>query len=92
MAVVAGEALGRSRGCLSTKIHLAVDGRGRPLSVLISPGQAGDNPFLLPALDAIAIRRARTGRARQRPDMLIADRGYAHDSSLVLIAALIWLT
>jgi len=28
---------------------------GRPLSVLISPGQAGDNP-LRPALDAIAIR------------------------------------
>ena len=42
-----GEALGRSRGGLSTKIHLAVDGRGRPLSVLLTAGQAGDNPPLL---------------------------------------------
>jgi transposase len=42
--VIPGEALGRSRGGLSTKIHLAVDGRGRPLAVMISPGQAHDNP------------------------------------------------
>ena len=41
---VEGEGLGRSRGGLSTKIHLAVDRRGRPLRVLLTPGQAGDNP------------------------------------------------
>jgi transposase len=47
--------LGRSRAGLSTKIHLAVDGRGRPLSVLLTPGQAGDNPQLLNLLDAISV-------------------------------------
>src|SRR6202165_558307 len=31
-------ALGRSRGGLSTKVHAAVDGRGRPLVILLSPG------------------------------------------------------
>ncbi len=31
----AGRGLGRSRGGLSTKTHLAVDGRGRPLAVLL---------------------------------------------------------
>lgn len=41
------QALGRSRGGLSTKIHLVVDGRGRPLSLLITPGQAGDAPAFL---------------------------------------------
>jgi hypothetical protein len=56
VALTGGEALGRSRGGLSTKIHLDVDGRGRPLSVLLTGGQAGDNPQLLPVLDAIAIR------------------------------------
>lgn len=81
MAVTAGEALGRSRGGLSTKIHLAVDGRGRPLSVLLSGGQAGDNPYLLPVLDAIAIRGPGGSRARKRPDLLLADKGYAHDST-----------
>lgn len=74
-----GEALGRSRGGLSTKIHLAVDGRGRPLSILLTPGQAGDNPQLLNVLDAISINRPGPGRPRKRPDMLIADKGYAHD-------------
>jgi transposase len=81
VAVTPGEALGRSRGGLSTKIHLAVDGRGRPLSVLVSGGQAGDNPYLLPVLDAIAVRRAGPGRPRKRPALLLADKGYAHDST-----------
>ena len=80
MAAADGEALGRSRGGLSTKIHLAVDRRGRPLSILLTGGQAGDNPQLLNVLDAIAVRH-RWGRPRKRPDMLIADKGYAHDST-----------
>jgi len=73
--------LGRSRGGLSTKIHLAVDGRGRPLSILLTGGQAGDNPQLLNVLDAIAVHHGGPGRPRKRPDMLIADKGYAHDST-----------
>jgi hypothetical protein len=44
---VEGEGLGRSRGGLTSKIHLAVDGRGLPMSVLVTPGQAGDNSQLL---------------------------------------------
>jgi transposase len=71
--------LGRSRGGLTTKIHLAVDGRGRPLSVLLTAGQAGDNPQLLPLLDAIRVHDGSPGRPRKKPDMLIADKAYAHD-------------
>jgi transposase len=74
-----GEAIGRSRGGLTTKIHLAVDGRGRPLSILLTPGQAGDNPHLLPLLNAIRVKAPGPGRPRKRPEMLIADKGYAHD-------------
>jgi len=81
VGVTAGEAIGRSRGGLSTKIHLAVDGRGRPLQILLTPGQAGDNPHLLPLLEAITVNRPGPGRPRTRPDMLIADKGYAHDST-----------
>nr|WP_275581273.1 IS5 family transposase [Micromonospora luteifusca] len=76
-----GEAIGRSRGGLSTKIHLAVDGRGRPLSILLTPGQAGDNFQLLALLDAIRVNEPGPGRPRKRPDLLIADKGYAHDST-----------
>lgn len=81
VAASEGEALGRSRGGLTTKIHLAVDGRGRPLSILLTPGQAGDNPQLWPLLDAIEVNQPGPGRPRKRPDMLIADKAYAHDST-----------
>ncbi|WP_447040593.1 IS5 family transposase [Streptomyces sp. DSM 118878] len=37
-------ALGRSCGGLTTKIHLAADGRCRPLAFVLTPGQAGDAP------------------------------------------------
>jgi transposase len=66
---------------LSTKIHLAVDGLGRPLSILLTPGQAGDNPQLLSLLDHISIHQPGPGAPRKRPDMLLADKGYAHDST-----------
>ncbi|SCC59497.1 hypothetical protein GA0061091_1361, partial [Gordonia sp. v-85] len=31
-------AVGRSRGGLTTKLHLVCDGRGRPLSMMITAG------------------------------------------------------
>lgn len=52
------EALGRSRGGFSTKIHVAVDGLGNPVRVLLSPGQAGDITFapeLIAGLDVGAV-------------------------------------
>jgi transposase len=48
---------------------------------MISGGQAHDNPYLLPVLDAICISGPGPGRPRKRPAVLIADRGYAHDST-----------
>lgn len=35
----ADEALGRSRGGLRTKLHLSCDGKGCPLSMVLTPGQ-----------------------------------------------------
>jgi transposase len=68
--VVDGEALGRSRGGLTSKIHLAVDGCGLPMSVILTPGQAGDNPQQLPLLDQIdqiQRRRAKGSRGGRPP-------------------------
>lgn len=78
---IEGEGLGRSRGGLTSKIHLAVDGRGLPMSVLVTPGQAGDNPQLRPLLDQIHVRRDGPGRPRNRPDRVIADKAYSHPST-----------
>ncbi|AGZ42945.1 transposase [Actinoplanes friuliensis DSM 7358] len=71
-----GEALGRSRGGPTTKIHLAVDGRGQSW---LTPGRSGDNPQPFVLLDAIRVHHGGPGRPRKRPDMLIADKAYAHD-------------
>jgi transposase len=78
---VDGEALGRSRGGLTSKIHLAVDGRGLPMSIILTLGQAGDNPQLLPLLDQITVGRDGPGRPRKRPERVLADKAYSHPST-----------
>ncbi len=63
------EGLGRSRGGWTTKLHLACDGQGRPLAVVLTPGQRHDSTQLGPVLDAIRVPRpGRRGRPRKRPD------------------------
>ena len=63
----ADHAIGRSRGGLSTKIHTLTDDRTRPVAVILTPGQSGDNPQLEPLLDL---------RFR-----LLADKAYSHPST-----------
>ena len=46
------EALGRSRGGLSTKIHLAADRRCRAVARILSPGQRSDCPRFIPLMQA----------------------------------------
>jgi len=41
-AAPANQALGRSKGGFTTKIHLLVDGLGNPLRAILTPGQAAD--------------------------------------------------
>ena len=76
----ADHALGRSRGGFGTKLHLVTDGRGLPLAVVLSPGQAHESQFVAPALDAVHIARVGPGRPRQRPDAVAGDKGYSYGS------------
>lgn len=71
----------RSRGGLSTKVHAAVDGRGRPLAVLVSPGQGGDAPMCVPLLNAIRVPRIGAGRPRTTPEAVLGDK--AHSSRAI---------
>lgn len=71
------EALGRSRGGLTTKIHLASDGSCRPLAVLITPGQWGDAPQLIKVMDRVRVPRPAGGRPRTRPDHVCGDKAYS---------------
>ncbi|WP_436845973.1 IS5 family transposase [Streptomyces tibetensis] len=70
-------ALGRSRGGLSTKVHLASDGHARPLALRVTAGQAGDAPAFEMVMAAIRVPRSGPGRPRTRPDIVLADRAYS---------------
>jgi putative transposase len=62
---------------LSTKIHQLVDGRGRPLVVALTAGQAADSPMLQPLLAQLAVHRPGPGRPRTRPAAVIGDKAYS---------------
>jgi transposase len=68
-------------------LHLAVDGRGLPMAIGLTAGQAGDNPQLLPLLDEISVARTGPGRPRRRPDRVVADRAYSHPSTRAALRA-----
>ncbi|MGQ4619761.1 IS5 family transposase [Nocardia sp. R7R-8] len=81
----ADHAIGRSRGGLTTKMHLACDGNGRALPVLIGPGQGGDSPMFAAVLDGIGVPRLRGGAPRTRPDEVRADKGYSSAANRMLL-------
>lgn len=58
-------------------MHLLVDNAGRPLVVMVSPGQAGDSPALQPMLAELRVARRGPGHPRTRPLLLRADKAYS---------------
>jgi transposase len=54
-----------------------VDGRGHPLVVLLSAGQANDAPLFLPLINQLVMARAGRGRPRTRPDRIRGDKAYS---------------
>ena len=62
------QALGRSRGGFGTKIHLAVDALGNPVTVTLSPGQDAD------------ISHAEALLAGHEPEKVLADKAYDSDA------------
>ncbi|AVB24348.1 transposase [Pseudomonas syringae] len=67
--------LGRSRGGLTTKIHLACDSHGFPLAIMLSPGEQVDSCYFKPLLDQISLPGSK-GRPRKRCRYVLADKGY----------------
>jgi transposase len=65
------QAIGRSKGGLSTKIHAFVDALGNPLLFLLTPGQAHD----LTGADALLPQMA--------AEVLIADKAYDADDRVL---------
>jgi len=67
------------RARTGSKHHLLCDASGIPLAISLTGGQRNDVTQLLPLLDGVGPVRGKRGRPRQRPDRVLADRGYDHD-------------
>ena len=70
---------------MSTKIHQLVDGRGRPLVIALTAGQAGDSPMLKFLLADLAVARLGGGAPRTRPDALLGDKAYSSRGNRALL-------
>jgi len=71
------EKLGRYRGDFSTKIHICCEGKGKPITFLLSPDQRNESIFLEQLMEQGAVKRFGRGRPRLRPLRLVGDKGYA---------------
>ena len=71
------EALGRSQGGFSTKLHLRAEGGGKPITVVLTGGERNEQIALEDLLDQGAIRRQGRGRPRLRPRKVAGDKGYS---------------
>jgi transposase len=71
------EALGRSQGGFSTKLHLRAEGGGKPIIAVLTGGERHEQIALEDLLDGGAIRRPGRGRPRLRPHRLAGDKGYS---------------
>ncbi|MFD8731187.1 transposase [Streptomyces sp. NPDC059611] len=69
--------LGRSRGGLTTKLHLAVEQGQKPMAIVVTAGLCGDSPQFEPVLEQVRVPRLGPGRPRTRPDCVRADKAYA---------------
>ncbi|WP_455907993.1 IS5 family transposase [Streptomyces mirabilis] len=70
-------AIGRSRGGLTTKLHLAVDSSCQVLATAVTAGQRGDAPLFTELMNRIRVPRPGSGRPRTRPIHVLADRAYS---------------
>jgi len=62
-----GQALGRTKGGLNTKLHAVVDEAGEPVALFLSPGNDAD------------VSHAKTVLEEIPAEMVVADKGYDSD-------------
>ncbi len=72
----ARQALGRSRGGHSTKLHIRAERGGKPLVLLLTAGERHEQSVFEPLMETGAVKRAGKGRPRVRPERIVADKGY----------------
>ena len=64
---------------------MRVDGKGRPLNFLLTPGQSSDQTGFAPLVDGLEVRSGKRGRPRSRPRKIVADAAYLARSNRRLL-------
>jgi transposase len=71
------EALGRSQGGFSSKVHLRAEQGGKPMTLLVNPGQQHEAVMFEPLMEQGAVMRQGRGRPKLRPKRVVGDKGYS---------------
>lgn len=69
------QALGRCRGGFATKVHILCDGKGHPLTAVLSPAQEHEAQYLPALMDGMQMTDPESGEPIV-PAKLAGDKGY----------------
>jgi transposase len=71
------EALGRSQGGVSTKIHIQAAGENQLMHFVLTPGQRHEAVGFEPLMAGGAVKRSGRGRPKHRPSRVVGDKAYS---------------
>ena len=71
------EALGRSQGGFSTKVHVRAASEQHLMNFVLSPGQRHEALGFEPLMAGGAVKRVGWGRPKQRPGRIVGDKAYS---------------
>src|SRR5262249_43494481 len=71
------DALGRSQGGFSTKVHIRAEGGGKLRTRVLPPGQRHEAVACEALMAGGAVQRAGCGRPKRRPRRLVGDKAYS---------------
>lgn len=74
-----GSDVGKTKRGKGSKWMVVVDGQGIPVGIHVTSASPAEVTLVDATLNTIQVPRARGGRPRQKPQRLIADRGYDSD-------------
>ena len=70
------QALGRSVGGFSTKVHIKAEGHGKPMHFVITPGERHDTVAFESLIKGGKVKRFCRGRSKHRSRYLVGDKAY----------------
>ena len=58
-------------------MHLRVDGTGKPLTLVLTPGEQHESTVFAQLMEQGAVKRCGRGRPKLRPKRVVGDKGYS---------------